>query len=204
MPWVDGCSAGFVQKVTTDSPFWNTVQREGAALFPATPLVASLPGVAQRQFPQASRSVQHPWVLAGMLWKTRQVSRQMMPPSLSLDITSSCGLRVLVCRGGITFAAASSGVPSVPVGAAGTDVRTLSVRLGPAHFKTLSKATDHALAFAYDCPRRVGTSGAASLVETSNGAIIIGHWSRPAPLLLRLAWSRHAVRPTQSSRPGSG
>ena len=42
-------------------------------------------------------------------------------------ITSSCGLRVLVSRGGVTFAAASPIQGNAPE----TDVRTLSVRLDP-------------------------------------------------------------------------
>ena len=41
----------------------------------------TLPGIAQQQFPQASRL---PWALAGMFWKTRQLSRPWMSSSLSL------------------------------------------------------------------------------------------------------------------------
>ena len=70
-------------------------------------------------------------------------------------------------RGGITFGAASSGVALLHVGAAGTDVRTLSVRLEPRGGKGLRifgrcpqggrtrparlpapRTTDHALVFA--------------------------------------------------------
>ena len=47
------------------------------------------------------------------------------------DITSSCGLRVLISRGGITFAAASSGLAPIQVVASESDVRTLPVRFDP-------------------------------------------------------------------------
>ena len=66
------------------------------------------------------------------------------------DITSSCGLRVLVSRGGITFAAASSQLAPFQVNASETDVRTLSVRLDPcgeraAFSDAVHKLEEHAL-----------------------------------------------------------
>ena len=215
------------EDMATDSPFWNTVQMEAAALVFPTPLVASRDtDTLQDRTTTVPASLSFESAPAGSRWYALEDKAGFKAgDTISIepgDITSSCGLRVLVSHGRITFAAASSSVAPMHVGDAETDVRTLSVRPDPrcepacafsdaVHKRwkntpcTTSRSKDHGprTGSCSRWPERVGASGTAPLVETSHGAATIGSWSRQAHLLLLIAWSRHAVRPGQSSRHGS-
>ena len=92
--------------MATGSPFWNTVQREAAALL----LPTVVGGRTGARDPDATldRTPTMPTDLTFALEDTAGFTTGdaiIIEPD---DTTSSCGLRVLVSRGGITFAAASS------------------------------------------------------------------------------------------------
>ena len=97
--------------MATDSPFWNTVQRGAAALLPPYSLGRSTlrrhcPGSHNDSshgphFRVSSRGLSLVCDEDTVGFKTRVAI--IIEPG---DITSSCGLRVLVSRGGITFTAA--------------------------------------------------------------------------------------------------
>ena len=108
MPCVGGCSASFVQKTWQQTHFSGILSK-------GKPLrilqlswwlhVTTLPGPYTDSSRMPHVRVSSLWVLAGMLWKTRQVSRLVMPSSSSLTTSLPH-----VDRGGVTAAAASSGV----------------------------------------------------------------------------------------------
>ena len=121
MTWQQALRSGTLSK---EKP-----QRSSSPLLSGLHATPTLLWIAHRQVSRTSLSDQLPLDLTGLHWRTRQVSRQEMPSILNL--MSSCGLRVLVSRGGITFAAASSGLAPLQVVASESDVRTLSVHLDP-------------------------------------------------------------------------
>ena len=135
--------------MATDSPFWKTVQREAAALLLPT-VVGGRTG-ARDADATLDRTPTMPTDLTFALEDTAGFTTGdaiIIEPD---DTTSSCGLRVLVSRGGITFAAASSGMTSIQVVALESDVRILSVRLDPrgqracAFADAVHKVEEHAL-----------------------------------------------------------
>ena len=130
----DGLRSRMLQRfheddMATGSPFWNTVQREAATLL----LPTVVGGRRGARDPDATldRTPTMPTDLTFALEDTAGFTTRdaiIIEPD---DTTSSCGMRVLVSRGGITFAAASSGMAPIPVVASESDVRTLPVRLDP-------------------------------------------------------------------------
>ena len=180
--------------MATGSPFWNTVQR-GAA----TPLLCGLHEtptllwIAHGQFPRTSLLRQLHLVLAGVHWKTQQYSRLEMPSPVNLTTSFphvDCGSWSLVeaslsqlrrqgwhlfklslrnrmcapCQYALTLVASGP----VVCGCCPQDGRTR-----PERFPN-PRTADDALASTGDCQRGAGTGGASSLVEASNGALIIG------------------------------
>ena len=99
-------------------------------------------------------------------------------------VAEACGMRVLVGRGSITFAAASSGLAPIQVVASDSDVRTLPVRLDPRGERACAFADavhfikEHSLDdFSNPIAAAETLASSGALVETSNGAFIIGSWS---------------------------
>ena len=126
-------TAAFNARVMADSFFWNAVQREAAALLPPTLLVASRDaGTALDRTTTVPTGLTFESASVVSRWYTLEDTAGFKTGDAIIivpgDITSSCGLRELISRGGITFAAASSRSSHVHADAAETDVRTLSVR----------------------------------------------------------------------------
>ena len=153
MPCVGGCSASFVQKTRQQTHFSGILSK-------GKPLrilqlswwlhVTTLPGPYTDSSRMPHVRVSSLWVLAGMLWKTRQVSRLVMPSSSSLTTSLPH-----VDRGGVTAAAASSGVGWRQCGLNLVVERSLRIfgccpqdgRTRPARLPD-PRTTDHATAFA--------------------------------------------------------
>ena len=105
------CSTGFVRMTWQQASRSGTLSREKLQRF-SCPLLwelhetSTLLWVAHRQFPRTSLSRHAP---IGSRWFALDMSGDAITIEPD-DITSSCGLRVLVSRGGITLTAASSGI----------------------------------------------------------------------------------------------
>ena len=190
-----------------DSLFWNTVHREAAALLPPTPLVASRDDTPLGGTTTVPASLTFESAPLGSRWYASGDTAGFQTGDAILiesgDVTSSCGLRVPVSRGGITFVAASSEWRRCTLALRRQMFELCQFGLtlvvnGFAHFRMPStrwkntpcttsnpRTTDHALAFCLRLPE--GSSGQWRDItggeETSNGAVIIGPWSRRAPLL---------------------
>ena len=180
--------------MATDSAFWNTVQREAAALL--FPHCCGRGRGARDADATLDRTPTVPTDLTFALEDTAGFTTGdaiIIEPD---DTTSSCGLRVLVSRGGITFAAAfirdgaysscrfgvgcahlgSTPRPSWRAGLRVCGCCPQGGRTRPSRLPN-PRTADDTLASTGDCQERAGTGGTAPLVETSNGTIIIGSWS---------------------------
>ena len=126
------CSTGFVKMTRQQAPRSGT-QREAAALLFATVVGGAHDAHATLdRTPAVPTDVPFTSAPVGSRWFALEDTAGFTTGDAIIiesdDITSSCGLRSLVCRGGITFAAASSGLAPIQVVASDSDVRTLPVR----------------------------------------------------------------------------
>ena len=120
--------------MATGSPFWNTARREPATLLFPTLVAAPDEGdVILDRATTAPTSHTFQSAPVGSRWSALEDTASVKAGGTIAiepeDITSICGLRILVSRGGVTSVAASSRVALVYVDAAESDVRTLPVRL---------------------------------------------------------------------------